>query len=155
MRDGALYGHRPATLTPRAKRAAFAYRGGVRQSCRESDGHRQSDPQRQNSSCENCFCHAVPAFVFGLTLVVGIGIAWFVLPNLSQVFSRLNVTLPIFTVILIAIGNFLGAYGLFSSLRYPSACHFGYTLCDRSRFTAIGSIGTFSAAGRSHYCSGC
>jgi len=53
-----------------------------------------------------------PAFVFGLTLVVGIGIAWFVLPNLSQVFSRLNVTLPIFTVILIAIGNFLGAYGI-------------------------------------------
>lgn len=52
-----------------------------------------------------------PLFVFTLTIIVGLGIAWFVLPNLAQVFVRLNVKLPVFTLVLIAVGNFLGAYG--------------------------------------------
>jgi type II secretory pathway component PulF len=52
-----------------------------------------------------------PVFVLSLTLVVGIGVAWFILPKLAQVFSDLHVELPKITQILIYIGNFLGAYG--------------------------------------------
>lgn len=54
-----------------------------------------------------------PVFVFSLTVIIGIGIAWFILPNLARVFDNLHVTLPFFTVILISIGKFLGSYGIF------------------------------------------
>jgi len=54
---------------------------------------------------------AYPLFVFGFTVIIGIGIAWFILPNLSLVFVRLNVKLPLTTQILIAVGTFLGTYG--------------------------------------------
>lgn len=52
-----------------------------------------------------------PVFVLVLTGVVGIGIAWFILPKLSVVFSQLNITLPLITKILIFIGIMLGEYG--------------------------------------------
>lgn len=52
-----------------------------------------------------------PLFVFCLTLVVGIGIAWFILPRLASVFSELRIPLPFITHALIASGNFLGQYG--------------------------------------------
>lgn len=52
-----------------------------------------------------------PLFVLGLTAVVGIGIAWFILPRLATVFAQLDVELPLITMWLIAAGNFLGEYG--------------------------------------------
>lgn len=52
-----------------------------------------------------------PVFVLGLTLTVGVGIAWFILPKLSLVFSQLRIELPTVTKFLIAFGTFLGAYG--------------------------------------------
>jgi type II secretory pathway component PulF len=53
-----------------------------------------------------------PVFVFGITLVVGIGVAWFILPRLATVFSQLRIKLPFITKILIGMGQFLGAYGV-------------------------------------------
>lgn len=53
-----------------------------------------------------------PAFVFVLTVVVGIAIAWLVLPRLATVFSTLKIQLPLITKILIWIGMFLGQWGL-------------------------------------------
>lgn len=53
-----------------------------------------------------------PVFVLSLTLVVGIGIAWFILPKLSLVFSQLRVELPALTRALIKTGEFLSQYGL-------------------------------------------
>ena len=53
-----------------------------------------------------------PGFVLGLTLVVGIGVAWFVLPRLATVFDSLNVHLPSITVALIRFGAFLQAHGI-------------------------------------------
>ena len=53
-----------------------------------------------------------PVFVMGLTLTVGIGIAWFILPRLATVFSQLHIKLPIITKILIQVGIFLGKHGL-------------------------------------------
>jgi type IV pilus assembly protein PilC len=52
-----------------------------------------------------------PLFVLGLTGVMGIGIAWFILPRLASVFTQLNIELPLMTKILIAVGEFLDTYG--------------------------------------------
>lgn len=53
-----------------------------------------------------------PVFVFCLTGIVGIGIAWFILPRLSLVFAQLKLQLPLVTRVLIATGEFLGEYGV-------------------------------------------
>jgi len=52
-----------------------------------------------------------PVFVFVVAVVVGIGIAWFILPKLAAVFSQLKVKLPFITKIFIDLGSFLGQYG--------------------------------------------
>lgn len=52
-----------------------------------------------------------PAFVMAITMVVGIGIAWFILPKLAIVFVQLKIKLPFLTQILIDFGSFLGNYG--------------------------------------------
>lgn len=52
-----------------------------------------------------------PGFVLGLTLIVGIGIAWFILPRLTQVFDQLKLDLPLITRILIGFGKFISQYG--------------------------------------------
>ncbi|MCX6793149.1 MAG: type II secretion system F family protein [Candidatus Falkowbacteria bacterium] len=55
-----------------------------------------------------------PLFVLVLTLFIGIGIAWFILPKLATVFSQLKVKLPVVTKILIDFGLFLGQYGIYA-----------------------------------------
>ena len=52
-----------------------------------------------------------PAFVLSLTVVIGVGIAWFILPKLATVFGQLKITLPLITKILIGTGTFLSDYG--------------------------------------------
>lgn len=52
-----------------------------------------------------------PVFVLSLTLIVGIGIAWFILPKLALVFGQLRIDLPTITAWLIASGQFLSEYG--------------------------------------------
>lgn len=53
-----------------------------------------------------------PIFVFCLTGVVALGIAWFVLPRITQVFTQMSMTLPLITKILIWLGDTLEAYGM-------------------------------------------
>ena len=53
-----------------------------------------------------------PLFVLSITVVVGISIAWFVLPRLSTVFSGLKMELPLITRIVIGFGNFLRDHGI-------------------------------------------
>ncbi len=53
-----------------------------------------------------------PIIVISLTLIIGIGIAWFILPKLSDVFRSMDLKLPLITRILIAIGLFLNEHGL-------------------------------------------
>lgn len=52
-----------------------------------------------------------PVFVLILAAVLAVGIASFILPNLSNVFSRLNIELPLMTQWLISAGLFFDAYG--------------------------------------------
>lgn len=52
-----------------------------------------------------------PIFVFSLTLTVGLGIAWFILPRLATVFGSMKMELPPVTKALIYFGNFLNQHG--------------------------------------------
>lgn len=52
-----------------------------------------------------------PVFVLFLTITIGTGLAWFVLPKLAQVFSTLRLSLPWITRTMIAVGEFLGKNG--------------------------------------------
>lgn len=53
-----------------------------------------------------------PIFVLSLTLVVGIGISWFILPKLAKIFFDLKLALPLITKVLIGFGLFLQKHGL-------------------------------------------
>jgi type IV pilus assembly protein PilC len=52
-----------------------------------------------------------PSIVLPLTFFVGIGVAWFALPKLADVFSELNAQLPPITRALMAMGRFFSSYG--------------------------------------------
>ncbi len=54
---------------------------------------------------------AYPMLVLILTVVIGVCVAWFILPNLSKVFSQLDIELPYITEVLIKFGNYLGLHG--------------------------------------------
>jgi len=53
-----------------------------------------------------------PIIVICATLVIGIGIAWFILPKLAMTFSQMRLQLPLPTRIMIAIGNFFAHWGI-------------------------------------------
>jgi len=53
-----------------------------------------------------------PSFVFGLTFIIGIVVAWFILPRLSSVFASMKMELPAITRLLISLGTFLDDYGV-------------------------------------------
>ncbi len=52
-----------------------------------------------------------PSFVLSLTFIIGLAVAWFLLPRLAETFARLNVTLPAISKLLINAGLFLKAHG--------------------------------------------
>jgi type II secretory pathway component PulF len=53
-----------------------------------------------------------PAFVLSITLFVGLGIAWFLLPRLSNTFTQLQIQLPLISRITIGFGTFLKNHGV-------------------------------------------
>ena len=52
-----------------------------------------------------------PAIVLPLTFIVGIGVAWFALPKLADMYAQINTDLPTLTVGLIYVGDFFADYG--------------------------------------------
>jgi len=52
-----------------------------------------------------------PVILLFFTLIIGVGIAWFLLPQLAGMFNKLDMKLPLITKILINAGVFLGANG--------------------------------------------
>lgn len=65
-----------------------------------------------------------PVFVMVLALVIGIGVAWFILPNLSKVFSQLNLDLPLITRLLLGLGKFLAKEGTWAVPSFIGAVSF-------------------------------
>ena len=53
-----------------------------------------------------------PAIITLVAIVAGVSVAWFILPRLATVFATLQVDLPFLTRVLLALGRFLGAYGI-------------------------------------------
>ena len=53
-----------------------------------------------------------PAFVLSMTVIVGLGVAWFLLPKLAATFSQLQVTLPGISRVLIGFGLLLKDHGV-------------------------------------------
>jgi type IV pilus assembly protein PilC len=53
-----------------------------------------------------------PSFVLGLTAIVGLGVAWFLLPRLATTFSQLHVKLPLISRLMISFGTFLKHHGI-------------------------------------------
>lgn len=54
---------------------------------------------------------AYPAIILAITGIVGIGVAWFILPRLATAFSQLGVALPLLTQWIVALGIWLQNYG--------------------------------------------
>lgn len=52
-----------------------------------------------------------PIFVMVLAAVIAIGVAWFILPNLTKIFVQMDIPLPLITRLLIDFGTFLGKSG--------------------------------------------
>lgn len=53
-----------------------------------------------------------PIIVITLTIVIGLGVAWFLLPRLSDTFTQLHVDLPLISKVLINFGLFLQQHGV-------------------------------------------
>jgi type II secretory pathway component PulF len=51
-----------------------------------------------------------PVFVLTLVIVLGLVVSTFILPRIGQVFSNMNVKLPVMTKILIQMGEFMSKY---------------------------------------------
>ncbi|MEK9195081.1 MAG: type II secretion system F family protein [Patescibacteria group bacterium] len=54
-----------------------------------------------------------PMFVLSLTVLIGLGTAWFILPKLASVFAQIKLDLPLITRFLISTGTFFGLYGAY------------------------------------------
>jgi len=52
-----------------------------------------------------------PLFVLVVAVLVGLGVAWFILPKLAVVFTQMKIKLPFITKVFIDVGLFLGKYG--------------------------------------------
>jgi type II secretory pathway component PulF len=70
----------------------------------------QEKERNLNSKVKSALMY--PIFVMVLVIVIGLGIAWFVLPKLAKIFSDLKLALPLVTRILIGFALFLQKNGL-------------------------------------------
>jgi type II secretory pathway component PulF len=92
-----------------------------------------------------------PVFVLGLTAVIGIGIAWFILPKLATVFGQLKIKLPLVTQVLIGTGSFLGKYGAWAVPLFLLVCGvIAYFLFSYSKTKKIGQALLFMIPGVSN-----
>ena len=89
-----------------------------------------------------------PTFVIGLTGVVGLGVAWFLLPRLAETFSQLGVALPPISKLLINLGIFLKEHGIVAVPAFlVSIMILGYVLFVAPRTRVIGKILLFNTPG--------
>jgi len=91
---------------------------------------------------------AYPILVLSITLVVAVGIFWFVIPKLIPIFTQLNVKLPLITKIFIGFSSFLVNYGLIFIPAFLIFVFFiGYFVFSYSKTRFIGQAFLFSIPG--------
>ena len=69
-----------------------------------------------------------PKIILGFAAIIGLGLVYFVLPNLVPIFAALDVELPLPSRILLATANFVQANGLYILLAIPILLTLGYFL---------------------------
>lgn len=106
----------------------------------------QKKSQEMHSKIRSALMY--PAFVLVLVLVVGTGIAWFILPKLATVFNGLNLKIPPITKALIDFGMFLDRDGIVAiPLFFSSAILLFYLVFFYHRTKIIGEFFLFHCPG--------
>lgn len=75
-----------------------------------------------------------PSIVLTLTIVITIGLAWFVLPQLVGVLLSLNADLPLVTRMIIVIADFFQQHGIVAVPLFTLACFLFVVIC---KFTPL------------------
>lgn len=89
-----------------------------------------------------------PAFVLSMTVIVGLGVAWFLLPKLATTFTQLNVHLPLLSKVMINFGIFLKEHGTVAVPLFFIICIFvGYILFGAPKTKNIGQRLLFALPG--------
>jgi type IV pilus assembly protein PilC len=89
-----------------------------------------------------------PTFVLGLTVIIGLCVAWFLLPRLAVTFDQLHVKLPFISKVLIAVGLFLKSYGFIAvPLLFIVVGIVGYVLFVAPKTRSIGRRLLFKVPG--------
>jgi type II secretory pathway component PulF len=89
-----------------------------------------------------------PSFVLTVTLLVGLGVAWFLLPQLSNTFSQLQVNLPLISRVMIGAGLFLQQHGTIAVPLFLLVCGIlGYILFWAPKTKWIGRRMLFGVPG--------
>lgn len=89
-----------------------------------------------------------PFLVLSLILTVGAGSAWATLPRLADVFSQLNLELPLISKFLVAAGFFLKQYGLIAIPSFALlAAAFVYLIFIGEKTKFIGQFIIFNVPG--------
>lgn len=89
-----------------------------------------------------------PSFVLSLTVIVGLGVAWFLLPKLAGTFSQLHVKLPLISKLMIQFGLFLKVHGTIAvPLFFLAVGLIGYVLFAAPHTRQIGRRLLFAIPG--------
>jgi type IV pilus assembly protein PilC len=89
-----------------------------------------------------------PSFVLSLTVIVGLGVAWFLLPRLADTFTQLQVKLPFVSRAMIQFGIFLKAHGIVAVPLFFLVCALlGYVLFGAPKTKVIGRRLLFALPG--------
>ncbi|HEY5695318.1 MAG TPA: type II secretion system F family protein [Candidatus Saccharimonadales bacterium] len=91
-----------------------------------------------------------PMFVLAVTVLVGIGVATFLLPRLTATFSQLHTELPWITKVMVGVGTVLGAHGWWAvPLFFLTCIAVGYVLFVAKPSRGVGRLMLFYVPGAS------
>lgn len=106
----------------------------------------QEKERNLNSKVKSALMY--PVFVLVLVVVIGLGIAWFILPKLAKIFSDLKLTLPFVTRVLIGFALFLQKNGLwFVPLSFTTVGSIFYFVFNNEKTKFIGEAIIYSIPG--------
>lgn len=89
-----------------------------------------------------------PGFVISLTLIVGLGVAWFLLPRLAATFGQLDIELPFISKVFIDFGLFLESDGWWAVPAFLGGAGLGgYLLFGAKSTRSIGQYVLFHIPG--------
>ncbi len=88
-----------------------------------------------------------PSIVLTMTIVITLGLAWFVLPQLVGVLLSLNAKLPLVTRMIIVIANFFKEHGIVAVPLFAAAMLFIVLICKFTRLRGPAQMFVFRLPG--------